>query len=170
MLRSLAAHFGIVRATPEACAALLDANQCVLVYPGGAREAVQGGTRAYQLSWWDRLGFARMAVTHRCTIVPVAATGIDASVRVLADAQTYLRGPLGPWIDRLGVRHGLLPPALIPVRRPRVHFHIAEPIAVDPLLLHDIDKATHALRSRVAQAIEAQLARALAIPGNEGGS
>ncbi|MDD9936734.1 MAG: lysophospholipid acyltransferase family protein [Myxococcales bacterium] len=158
LLRELAQRFGIVRATRDNCDALLDAGECVLVYPGGAREAGKGQQQAYQLGWWDRLGFARMALAHRATIVPVAATGLDSSVRIVLERDDYLSGPLRPVIDLLRVRHDLLPPVPLPAHRPHIHFHVAEPIPIDPLWLHDEEKAAHTLRSRVAEAIEAKLA------------
>lgn len=161
LLRSVASHFGIVRASRDNADALLDDGECVLVYPGGAREAGKGAEHAYELEWWDRLGFAQTALAHRCTIVPVASLGLDTAVRTLADRDDYLASRLRPLIDRLGIRHDLLPPIAVPTRRPQISFRIAEPIAVDPLSLHDEQGAAHRLRSEVAAAIERELALAL---------
>jgi 1-acyl-sn-glycerol-3-phosphate acyltransferase len=161
VLGALARRFGVVRASREACEALFAERQCVLVYPGGAREAAKGAGHAYELEWWGRLGFARLALEHRCTVVPVAATGLDDHVRILVDREDVLGGPLRAAIDRLGVRHDLLPPLFVPTGRPRLHFSLCEPIPIDHFDGHDLETGVHRLRAEVAEAIDAELGRML---------
>ena len=56
---------------------------CLLVYPGGAREAWKRTTdKPYEILWGDNhVGFVRMAVRHGYTIVPVATVGTEDVVR-----------------------------------------------------------------------------------------
>lgn len=158
----LAARLGIVRASREACEALLDRGECVLVYPGGAREAAKGEGHAYELEWWGRLGFARLAFERRCPVVPVAATGLDDHVRILVDRDQVLAGPFRRVVDRLGIRHDLLPPVFVPTGRPRLRFRLCEPIPIDHFDGHDPETSVRMLRGEVARAIDAEVARMLA--------
>ena len=60
------------------------AGQCVFVYPGGARETFKRTTDAkYQLEWGNRLGFAKMAVDHEVTIVPVSSVGTEDMANIM---------------------------------------------------------------------------------------
>jgi len=156
-LHQLASHFGIVQASPEACTSLFEQGQCVLVYPGGAREASKGAGRAYELEWWGRLGFARLALEHRTTVVPVAAAGLDDRVRIFLDREDVLSSPLRRVVDALHVRHDLLPPVFVPKARPKLRFRICEPIAIDHFDGRDSETAVRTLRSEVARALDHEL-------------
>lgn len=146
-------RLGVLPASVDNCAALLRDGQCVLVYPGGAREAAKEGGARYQLQWWDRLGFARIAVEHGCTIVPVASYGLDQSVRVLWDGQDYLRSPLGRPIAALGIRHDMLPPVFVPRRVPQLTYALGRPIHVRRWGMDDPETAVRGVRSEVARAV-----------------
>jgi 1-acyl-sn-glycerol-3-phosphate acyltransferase len=144
-------------ASPEACERLMREGACLLVYPGGAREAAKGRSAPLSLDWWDRLGFARMALRHGCTIVPVAATGIDDRITLLLTGDDLMHSPLGRVIDGLGLRHDLLPPLFYPRALPRVAFRFGEPIRMDSFAARDPDAAQRVLRSEVARSIEREL-------------
>jgi len=143
------------------------AGEAVLVFPGGAREVGKRRDEHYRLQWKERLGFARLAAAHRCTIVPFSAVGADDCYDIVLDGDDLLRSPVGRLARRLGVREDALMPLGrgafgTPLPRPeRFYFHFAEPIAadVDP----DDEAAVRALRDRTRTAVEDGLARMLRV-------
>jgi 1-acyl-sn-glycerol-3-phosphate acyltransferase len=54
---------------------LLEDDQLVLVYPGGAREALGNPKDAYRLQWEKSRGFIRTALRAQRPIIPVAGLG-----------------------------------------------------------------------------------------------
>jgi len=68
---------GLVMANRKVCAALMEAGESILVYPGGAREGAKARGDQYKLLWEGRTGFVRMAMEHGFTITPVATIGPD---------------------------------------------------------------------------------------------
>jgi 1-acyl-sn-glycerol-3-phosphate acyltransferase len=68
---------GMVLANRKVCAALMDAGESILVFPGGAREGAKRRGEQYKLFWEGRDGFVRMAIQHGFTITPVATVGPD---------------------------------------------------------------------------------------------
>jgi 1-acyl-sn-glycerol-3-phosphate acyltransferase len=62
-------EYGVVDGTPKNCAALLEAGQVVLVFPGGGREVAKRRGEKYRLLWKERLGFARMAIAHQALVL-----------------------------------------------------------------------------------------------------
>lgn len=87
--------FGAVQATPKNLYRLLQTNQTVLHFPGGAREAYHGREEAYQLFWPSRQDFVRMAAKFNATIVPLSGIGAADSVHMLANPETLLQLPFG---------------------------------------------------------------------------
>ena len=88
--------FGALPATPASFYKLLETNQCILHYPGGAREAYHSVGEDYLLFWpgddkaeercIDGIAsssndFVRMAARFNATIVPLSAIGADGSVQ-----------------------------------------------------------------------------------------
>jgi 1-acyl-sn-glycerol-3-phosphate acyltransferase len=133
-------RFGVVDGTRENCAALMERGETILVFPGGAREVAKRRGEENKLLWRDRTGFARMAVQHRCTIVPFAAIGVDDSFSIVADADDFFRTPVGKLARSLGLREDFVPPLTIPEPLPeRFYFRIGEPIPPmsDPIVLRD---------------------------------
>lgn len=157
-LAEVLTSLGVVHADPATASALLARGECILVYPGGSREATKGSGHPFKLEWWDRLGFAQIALRHRCPVVPVAAVGVDDAVRVLLGREQYLRGSIKRLVDRLGIRHDLLPPLVVPRRRPCPAFKLGSPITLDHFEGHDPESAARRLRVEVATAIEVELA------------
>eukprot|EP00434_Breviolum_minutum_P008923 symbB.v1.2.007862.t5/scaffold448.1/size203282/14 len=78
---------GAVDGTRRNCDLLMEQGCCVLVYPGGAREAWKRTTdKPYEILWGENhVGFVRMAVRHGYTIVPVATVGTEDVVRPVMD-------------------------------------------------------------------------------------
>lgn len=78
---------GAVDGTRRNCDLLMEQGCCLLVYPGGAREAWKRTTdKPYEILWGENhVGFVRMAVRHGYTIVPVATVGTEDVVRPVMD-------------------------------------------------------------------------------------
>lgn len=151
--RELLTAFGAVHGTRENCAALMRAGETVLVFPGGAREVAKRKGERYKLVWKERLGFARLAAEHGCTIVPFAAVGVEHAFDVLYDADDLFASPFGPLLKKLGVRKDAVMPLSRPRSPQRLYFQLAEPIATMGLR-HTDDDAMRALRDRVRDAVQ----------------
>jgi 1-acyl-sn-glycerol-3-phosphate acyltransferase len=87
--------FGAVMATPKNLYRLLQTNQTVLHFPGGAREAYHGRTEAYQLFWPNQTDFVRMAAKFNATIVPLSGIGAADSVDIVLNPEEMLKLPFG---------------------------------------------------------------------------
>lgn len=86
-------QFGAVEVTPRNYYRLLESGQNVLLYPGGAKEALSKRTD-YPLFWPDRLDFVRTAAKFNATIVPISSVGMADSVWVVAEPQEFLDSPI----------------------------------------------------------------------------
>lgn len=129
-------HAGIVGTDEEACVAVLERGESLLVTPGGMREA-QPSRDFYRLRWEGRYGFVRLALRTGVPIVPVAVVGG-------AEAYPGLRwGKLSFWA-----------PLPLPAR---VDLAIGEPIEVacDPERARDLEvvRPIHALARERTQAL-----------------
>ena len=160
--RDLLTRFGTVRGTRENCAALMDAGEPVLVFPGGGREVMKRKDEAYKLIWKERVGFVRMAVAHGYPIVPFGAIGVDDAYDIHLDGDSAVMAPARALAGLLTGRRDMVPPiatGIGPLPRPeRYYFGFGTPIKTahlgggdDPELLHDI-------RDRVRNAVYAQIA------------
>eukprot|EP00927_Polykrikos_kofoidii_P023532 TRINITY_DN21651_c0_g1_i1.p1 TRINITY_DN21651_c0_g1~~TRINITY_DN21651_c0_g1_i1.p1 ORF type:complete len:565 (-),score=87.11 TRINITY_DN21651_c0_g1_i1:136-1806(-) len=87
VLGEVVKYWGGIDGTRHNCDLLMQRGDCILVYPGGAREAWKRTTDPkYAILWGeDHLGFVRMAVRHGYTIVPVASVGLEDVVEPVAD-------------------------------------------------------------------------------------
>ena len=170
---SMLRRFGVVDGTRENCAELMRQGESILVFPGGAREVTKRRGEKYQLIWKDRLGFARLAIAHGCTIVPVAALGVEDAVDILYDGDDMMASPIvGSLLRRLHIRPDFLFPVVkgvgpTPFPRPeRLYFRIGLPVdpkdfGTDPvdeaavrdlrdIVRSDIIEGIHYLRERRA--------------------
>ena len=164
-------RFGVVDGTRENCARLMRAGACVLVFPGGGREVAKRKGERYQLIWKQRLGFARLAIEHGCTIVPFASVGVEDAFDVIYDADDLLATRLGKWLARKGVRTDVIPPlsrGLGPTplpRRWRQDLWFGPAIETHgyraPAGSADDDSRVRALRDQVKQAVEGGIAELL---------
>ncbi|KAJ3301042.1 hypothetical protein HDV03_001466 [Kappamyces sp. JEL0829] len=60
------------------CSRAMEAGYPLLVFPGGSDEVLRSKkTPRYSLQWKERKGFARLALEHGYTIVPVSSIGGD---------------------------------------------------------------------------------------------
>ncbi|CAM9142791.1 unnamed protein product [Ascophyllum nodosum] len=123
--KQLAEAAGGVKGTMGNCEALMSEGRCLLLYPGGAREAFKGGDEEkYRLLWNEKLGFARMAVKHGYAVVPFASVGLE-------DAVSIAFGFDVTWIARKAEpgRGPLRLPILLPYNSlQRQYFAFGEPI------------------------------------------
>ena len=91
---------GFVRANKENCAALMQAEENVLVFPGGGRETCKRKGEAYRLIWKDHVGFAKMAIQYDYDIIPVAQVGGDDAYDIVADADDIMKSWIGLFLKK----------------------------------------------------------------------
>lgn len=155
--------YGAVIGTPDAANRLMDEDQTILVFPGGAREIAKYKGEEYTLSWQNRSGFARIAIEHRYPIVPVALVGGDDVYTSMVSRHSAL-GRASRWVSRrISGRSDIgmplvrgVGPTLIP-RPQRMYLSFGEPVDTstgagtgDPLWIA-------AVKARVQRDVEAQL-------------
>lgn len=97
---------------PDVARALMTHDQDILVFPGGAHEAVKASRDRYTLQWKDRIGFLRLAAEFGYTIVPFGLVGPDDFYEYLLDSEDIvaLLSRVGLW--RKGQRTDAVPPLL----------------------------------------------------------
>jgi 1-acyl-sn-glycerol-3-phosphate acyltransferase len=120
---TLASRLGMMAGTPRNCAAMLEAGECVMVFPEGARGANKPYRKRYQLQRFG-LGFMRLALETCTPIVPVGIVGAEEQQPGFANLED-LGKRLGlpsfpitissPWLGLLG------PSFALPVKY-RVYF------------------------------------------------
>lgn len=153
--RRLMREAGVVDGTRDNCAEAFRQRQCVLVFPGGARESFKGRDERYELIWGERLGFARMALRHGVTIVPFAAIGADDAFHLAMDRSELKNSRLGGLLGRLGVKDDYLVPvpgSLVPAPR-RLYFRFMAPVRTSELGHLSEDDAAVAVRDRTRAAV-----------------
>lgn len=96
--RDFIQQIGFVRASRENCSALMEAQENVMVFPGGGREVCKRKGEAHQLVWKDHLGFARMAIQFGYDIIPVAQVGGDDMYDIIADADEIMKSWIGKYL------------------------------------------------------------------------
>lgn len=77
---------GQVVGRPENFDLLLENDEIVLVFPEGTKGIQKTFQKAYQLDSFG-LGFMRLALAHRCPIVPVAVVGAEEQYPAVWDAK-----------------------------------------------------------------------------------
>ncbi|CAK9143091.1 unnamed protein product [Ilex paraguariensis] len=86
--------FGTVPVTASNLFKLFSTKSHVLLYPGGAREALHRKGEQYKLFWPDKPEFVRMAARFGATIVPFGAIGEDDIAEVVFDYNDMMRIPV----------------------------------------------------------------------------
>ncbi|MBW2387467.1 MAG: acyltransferase family protein [Deltaproteobacteria bacterium] len=169
--RDLLRGIGAVRGTRELCARLFEAEEAVLVFPGGGREVMKHKHERYKLIWKERIGFARLAIQYGVPIVPFASVGVEDMFEIVADAEDILRSPVGDLLRALGVteqpwfRHGEVIPPIARGRGPgalprleRQYFLFGKAISTEEYAgQHEDPDVCFALREQVKTAIESQI-------------
>ncbi|XP_050220620.1 phytyl ester synthase 1, chloroplastic-like [Mercurialis annua] len=85
---------GAAPVTPNNLFKLLSAKSHVLLYPGGAREALHYKGEAYKLFWPDQPEFVRMAAKCGATIVPFGTVGEDDIAELVLDYNDLMKIPV----------------------------------------------------------------------------
>ncbi|CAG9465180.1 unnamed protein product [Pedinophyceae sp. YPF-701] len=101
-LGTLFERFGAVPANGRNMLKLLSRNECVLLFPGGAREVNKRKGEAYRLFWSDTPDLVRIAARANAIIVPFTALGGDDAFELFMDTDEVLNAPvLGPAVKTL---------------------------------------------------------------------
>jgi 1-acyl-sn-glycerol-3-phosphate acyltransferase len=164
---------GAVMGHPEVCSALMRDGRDLIVFPGGAHEAVKPASEMYELQWKERYGFVKLAARHGYTIMPFGMIGPDEFYGHLMEGQDLPDSRLGQLLTRLGVlnedtRSDMLPPipvgalgTLIP-KPQRCYIGFGEPIDLAEEKGKRLGKRRiQTIRTQVAEQIEMQLAELL---------
>ena len=150
-----ASRTGNLVGTPENCEALLEAGECVMVFPEGVRGMNKTWSERYQLQRFG-LGFVRLALETDTPIVPVGIVGSEEQQPGLANLPRLGRllgmpaFPLTlgfPWLGPLG----LLP---LPVKY-RIHF--GEPLRFEGVSSDEdaaIEERVERVRAAIAELLE----------------
>ncbi|EEB79656.1 Acyltransferase domain protein [marine gamma proteobacterium HTCC2148] len=164
---------GGVMGHPEVCAAMMEDGQDLLVFPGGAHEAVKPTRDMYELQWKERYGFVKLAARHGYTIMPVGLVGPDEFYGHLMEGEDIPDSRIGQLLQRLGVlnedtRSDILPPiplgalgSLFP-KPQRCYIGLGEPVDLSQYKgKTPTKKQQQKIRDQVAEQIEIQLAELL---------
>ncbi|MEH6548467.1 MAG: lysophospholipid acyltransferase family protein [Pseudomonadales bacterium] len=165
--------FGAVIGHPDTCSALMNNGSDLLVFPGGAHEAVKSASDMYMLQWKQRYGFVKLAAKHGYTIMPFGMVGPDEFYGHLIEGNELLDSMLGKALIRLGViskdtRPDMLPPlpvgafgSLFP-KPQRCYLGFGEPIDLSAFEgKKPAQKTLTKIRGQVAEEIENQLSELL---------
>ena len=164
---------GSVMGHPEVCSALMKDRQDLLVFPGGAHEAVKPASSIYELQWKERYGFVRLAAKHGYTIMPFGLVGPDEFYGHYMEGQDLPDSTLGQLLKRVGlldddIRSDILPPIPVgalgtPFPKPqRCYLGFGDPINLSQYKGKNLtSKRQKILRAEVAEQIETQLAELL---------
>ncbi|MDH4040477.1 MAG: acyltransferase family protein [Gammaproteobacteria bacterium] len=164
---------GTVMGHPEVCSALMQAGEDLIVFPGGAHEAVKPASMKYELQWKERYGFVKLAAKHGYTIMPFGLVGPDEFYGHLMEGRDIPDSALGTVLKRLGLlseetRSDVLPPVpmgalgtFLP-KPQRCYLGFGEPINLARYEGRTpTRKEQQAIRAAVAEQIETQLAELL---------
>jgi 1-acyl-sn-glycerol-3-phosphate acyltransferase len=164
---------GAVMGHPEVCSAMMKARQDLLVFPGGAAEAVKPASEVYELQWKERYGFVKLAAKHGYTIMPFGLVGPDEFYGRYMEGQDLPDSALGQLLKRLGlltddIRSDILPPiplgllgTLIP-KPQRCYLGFGEPINLARYKGKTLTKKRQQIiRGEVAEQIDTQLTELL---------
>jgi len=164
---------GAVMGHPDVCSALMKDGQDLIVFPGGAHEAVKPASEKYELQWKERYGFVKLAAKHGYTIMPFGLVGPDEFYGHLIEGQEIPDSSLGKILRRAGLinddlRADILPPipigalgTLLP-KPQRCYIGFGEPVELAAEKGKRLGKRRlREIRALVAEQIETQLAELL---------
>ncbi len=172
--RDLLQRYGVVEGSRENCGRLMKQGESILVFPGGGREVAKKKGEKYKLVWKKRMGFARMAIEHHCTIVPFSAVGVEDMFDVLLDSDAVMASPLGSLLRKFNIRTDVILPLSVgtgPMKLPRLerfYFQFAPPISTaDYAGDFENKEACWQLRERTREAIEDGLQQLIEFQHND---
>ena len=156
---------GMVLGHPEVCAALMEAGEDLLVFPGGAAEANKTAEEKYSLVWKERYGFVRMAAQHGYNITPFGMVGPDDWWDHAIEGRDLLQSRLVKLLQKMGVigdiREDIVPPiprglfnTLLP-KPERCFLAFGEPIEVPDCKGKKVSMAVQkSVRNQTARQVE----------------
>ncbi len=160
---------GAAMGHPAVCSALMAHGQDLLVFPGGAHEAVKPNSQRYQLQWKERFGFIRMAAEYGYTIVPFGIVGPEEFYDHLIESEALPDSLPGRVLRRLGVltqdtRSDAMPPlpigalgTLLP-KPQRCYLGFGEPVNLERYAQRALSKVQQRkIRDQIAGQVEQQL-------------
>lgn len=129
--RDWAHKLGAIEGAPEAAVELLRDDQLVLVYPGGAREALHDPDNAYRLEWENSHGFIRTALRAQKPILPIAGIGNEELYVQVVSQERVRESAFGRFVSKF-VGEKYVPSlymGLGPIPFPSdLHYIVGEPI------------------------------------------
>ncbi len=99
--RDWAHAMGALEGEPATAVELLRDDQLVLVYPGGAKEALGDPEDAYRLQWENSRGFIRTALRAQKPIIPIAGIGNEELYVQVVPQERVRESGVGRLISRL---------------------------------------------------------------------
>ncbi len=85
ILRDFFLKLGILDGTMENSSKILNNNYGLIIYPGGANEAMKPSNEKYQLRWQGRYGFIKLAMNNNVPIIPIISNGNDDIFKIYFD-------------------------------------------------------------------------------------
>ncbi len=159
---AVSGHADVVRGLMARCTDLL-------LYPGGAHEAIKPPEARYQLRWKERYGFIRLALESSYTIVPIASVGPDEYYDQIFSSEQIAKSKPIRLLTELGLlpkgfRTDLIPPLPAgmlgsPLPKPKsTYFGICKPIDLKAYDTKTSDLRTlKIIRRRIEKAIKNEI-------------
>lgn len=101
IFRDIAKTMGAIEGEPRTTVRLLEDDQLVLVYPGGAKEALGDPEDAYRLQWEKSHGFIRTALRAGKPILPVAGIGNEELYVQVVPQDRVRKSGIGKFISQM---------------------------------------------------------------------
>jgi 1-acyl-sn-glycerol-3-phosphate acyltransferase len=170
--RDWAHLMGAVEGEPEIATQLLEDDQLVLVYPGGAKEALSNPHEAYRLQWEGSRGFIRTALRAQKPIIPIAGLGNEELYVQVVSKDRVRESGVGRLISKLLGDKYVFPVymGLGPIPFPSdLHYLVGEPIYLDhgPEAAED-EEIVAELHQQVTEATQSLIDRGLSARGDVG--
>lgn len=164
---------GAVMGHPQVCSALMENGSDLVVFPGGAHEAVKPISDLYSLQWKERYGFVKLAAKHGYTIMPFGMVGPDEFYGHYMEGHEIPDSTLGKVLTRFGLltqetRSDMMPPipaglmgTLLP-KPQRCYIGFGEPVDLSHCKGKKLSRGNlRIIRNQVADEIEEQLSELL---------
>lgn len=156
---SIFTRIGQVTGDPQNCIDLLEADECVLVFPEGVRGSGKPIRKAYQLQRFGT-GFMRLALETQTPIVPVAVIGGEEAYPGLFNLKPLARllrapyFPVTPFFPHFGPLGAIPLPTKITLRFGKpLHFD-GDPDAPDAEIEKLVEKVKSALNSEIQRGLK----------------
>jgi 1-acyl-sn-glycerol-3-phosphate acyltransferase len=162
-------NIGAVLGNPQVCSSMMENGLDLIVFPGGAHEAVKHSKDKYQLLWKERYGFVRLAAQHGYTIMPLAQVGPDDFYSYLVEGEDLMDSNVGKLLQKLGLlskdtRKDMIPPipaglfgSLLPKPQP-CYYQFGDPVDLSQLKGQQLSQTQlHSIRNDVSGQIETML-------------